>query len=95
MAGGANIFANGTGNWKANSEWIVALDPEIIVIENSSLRTNQDIIDMMGQDATAVKNDTIYRINAGTLTISPRMVDALEDLAYWLHPGLFPELAPS
>ena len=95
MAGGVNIFANGTGNWVADSNWIVDLDPDVIVIESSSLRTNQDMINMLGPGAAAVKNDAIYRINAGTLTISPRMVDALEDLAYWLHPDLFPELAPN
>jgi iron complex transport system substrate-binding protein len=93
MAGGRNIFANGTGNWKASTEWIVAEDPSIIVIENSSIRTNQDLINALGPSVSAVP-DHIYRIDAGTLTISPKMVDALEDLAYWLHPDLFPELAP-
>lgn len=93
MAGGTNIFANGTGNWKASTEWIVEKNPDIIVIENSSIKTNQEIINTLGPGVTAVP-DHIYRINAGTLTTSPKMVDALEDLAYWLHPELFPELAP-
>lgn len=94
MAGGANIFVNGTGNWPANSEWILDKNPHVIVIENSSIKTNQALINTFGPAVSAVHDGKIYRIEAGTLTISPRMVDALEDLAYWLHPDLFPELAP-
>lgn len=86
LAGGRNIFANGTGYWLANREEVIASNPEVIVVEDSSLRDNQYFISNYG---STVAVDRIHRIAAGTLTTSPRMVDALEDLARWLHPELF------
>ncbi len=41
LAGGTNIFANGTGNWKASTEWIIQKDPQVIVFENSSSMLSQ------------------------------------------------------
>jgi iron complex transport system substrate-binding protein len=93
MAGGTNIFANGTGNWMANYEEVIEKQPDVIVIENSSIKTTAELKEDLAA-TPAVENDRVYRITQGTLTISPKMVDALEDLAYWLHPDLFPELAP-
>lgn len=89
MAGGRNIFSNGTGYWLANEEEVKVRNPQVIVVEDSSLRNNQYFIDHYGI-TDAAENDAIYRIAAGTLTTSPRMVDALEDLAHWLQPDLFP-----
>lgn len=88
MAGGRNIFANGTGYWLANREDVIARNPSVIVVEDSSLHDKQYFIRTYGP-TDAVENDQIYRIAAGTLTTSPRMVEALEDLARWFHPELF------
>jgi len=93
LAGGKNIFANGTGYWLANTEEVIMRNPSVIVVENSSARDLQYFKDTYGE-VDAVVDDRVYRIDAGTLTTSPRLVDALEDLAYWLQPELFPELAP-
>ncbi len=89
MAGGVNIFNNGTGNWMASKESIVEKNPDIIIIEDQSSKTNDDLKATLGPSVTAVANDDIYRIDGSTLTTSPRVVDALENLAKWLHPELF------
>jgi len=90
MAGGSNIFNNGTGNWKASTESILEKNPDIIVIENQSSKTNDELRSTLGPSVTAVSEDKIYRIDGTTLTTSPRVIDALEQLAKWFHPELFP-----
>lgn len=89
MAGGVNVFNNGTGNWKASTESIVEKNPDIIIIENQSTKTNDDLKSSIGPTVTAVSGDKIYRIDGTTLTTSPRVVDALEQMAKWFHPELF------
>jgi iron complex transport system substrate-binding protein len=89
MAGGVNVFNNGTGNWKASTESIIDAHPDIIIIENQSTKTNDDLKATLGDSVNAVSNDKIYRIDGSTLTTSPRVVDALEQMAKWLHPELF------
>jgi iron complex transport system substrate-binding protein len=89
MAGGSNIFANGTGNWKASTESIFDKNPDIVIIENQSAKTNQQLKDALGDSVKAVSTDKIYRIDGTTLTTSPRVVDALEQMAKWFHPDLF------
>ena len=90
MAGGRNIFANSTKNFLASREHVIANNPQVIVVEDSSLRGKQYFIDRYGSTGAVENGEKIYRIAAGTLTTSPRMVDALEDLAHWLQPELFP-----
>jgi iron complex transport system substrate-binding protein len=89
MAGGVNVFNNGTGNWKASVESIVEKNPDIIVIEDQSSKTNDDLKASIGPTVTAVSGDKVYRIDGTTLTTSPRVVDALEQMADWFHPELF------
>jgi iron complex transport system substrate-binding protein len=89
LAGGVNIFVNGTGYWIASPEQVVDRNPQVIVVENTSIYDRQHFVETYsGTDA--VTDDRIHRLEAGTLTTSPRLVDALEDLARWLHPELFP-----
>lgn len=90
LAGGKNIFADGTGNFMANDESIKDRDPQVIVVENSSKFETAHFYDKYGI-TEAAKDKRIHRIAAGTLTTSPRLVEALEDLACWLHPDLFEE----
>lgn len=89
MAGGVNIFNNGTGNWMASRESILDKTPDIIIIEDQSTKINDDLKTMLGPTVPAVANDKIYRIDGSTLTTSPRVVEALENMAKWLHPELF------
>jgi iron complex transport system substrate-binding protein len=89
MAGGTNIFVNGTGNWMASTESIVEKNPDVIVIENQSAKSTDALKATLGPTVTAVSSDRIYRIDGTTLTTSPRVVDALENLAKWFHPEMF------
>jgi iron complex transport system substrate-binding protein len=89
MAGGVNVFNNGTGNWKASTESIIDANPDVIIIENQSSKTNDELKATLGSSVPAVANDDIYRIDGSTLTTSPRVVDALEQMAKWFHPELF------
>jgi iron complex transport system substrate-binding protein len=93
LAGGLNIYdkvkVNNKTTWVASTEDVVDRNPQIIVVENSSGHSTQYFYDtFVGTDA--VENSKVYRIDAGTLTTSPRIVDALEDLAHWFNPELFP-----
>lgn len=88
MAGGKNIFDDTAGNFPASEELIKERNPQVIVVEDSSQRDNDYFYKKYGV-TDAAKDGRIYRIEAGTLTTSPRIVDALEDLARWLHPELF------
>ena len=89
MAGGLNIFADGTGNWVATNTSIILKNPDIIVIENQSSKTNQQLKEFLGTSVTAAANDDIYRIDRMMLTASPRVVDGLEQMARWFYPELF------
>lgn len=89
MAGGRNIFGDKVGNFKPNKEEVLKREPDVIVVENSPLGDNKYFNDLYG-DTEIVNPDQIYRIDSGMLTTSPRLVEALEQLAKWLHPELFP-----
>ena len=92
-AGGYNVGSTLQGEWaQISSEELVAADPQVILlgdalygvtVESVSARTGWDGI-------TAVKNNAIYPFNPDTATRpGPRLVDALEEMARLLRPGLF------
>lgn len=89
MAGGRNIFVDEKGNFLANKEEVLKREPDVIVVENPPLGDNKYFNDLYG-DTEIVNHDQIYYIDSGMLTTSPRLVEALEQLAKWLHPELFP-----
>jgi len=89
MAGGRNIFGDKERYYKPNKEEVLKREPDVIVVENSPLGDNKYFNDLYG-DTEIVNPDQIYRIDSGMLTASPRLVEALEQLAKWLHPELFP-----
>lgn len=93
LAGGLNIYdkvkVNNKNTWVALIEDVVDKNPQFIVVEASSGHSTQYFYETFaGTDAIRDKN--VYRIDAGTLTTSPRVIQALEDLAHWFHPELFP-----
>jgi ABC-type Fe3+-hydroxamate transport system substrate-binding protein len=67
----------------------VEKNPDIIVIEDASAKSNDDLKANLGSTVTAVSGDKIYRIDGTTLTTSPSVVEALENMAKWFHPTLF------
>lgn len=91
MAGGINVFHDlpTSESLTVGNEAIIGKNPDIIVIENGSAKTNDQLKAALGSSVNAVANDKIYRINDGTLTTSPSMINALENLAKWFHPELF------
>lgn len=88
MAGGINICNDVSGTWDVQESIINDRDPDIIVIENGG-RATADLVSFLSPSVTAVSKNQIYRIADGTITTSPSMVDALENLAKWFHPELF------
>lgn len=90
MAGGINIYGNATTKYpQPSSEYIIGENPDIIVIEDQSSKTNGDIVSQEGWDVIdAVENNQIYRIDKNLNSVTPRLIDALQAFAHWLHPDL-------
>ena len=90
MAGGINIYGDAPTKYpQPSSEYIIDVNPDIIIIEDQSLKTNNDIATLEGWDAIdAVENNQIFRIDQNLNTVTPRLVEALETVAHWFHPDL-------
>jgi len=92
-AGGMNVGSSLQVEWaQISSEELVAADPGIILLGDALYGvTVESVAARTGWEAvTAVKNNTIYPFNPDTATRpGPRLVDALEEMAKLLHPGLF------
>lgn len=89
MAGGKNIFADHVKDYaKMDPDAVVIRNPQVIIVEDSSINGHNYFIETYG-GTDAVDHDRIHRLKAGTLTTSPRLVEALEQIAHWLHPELF------
>ncbi|NWG09703.1 MAG: cobalamin-binding protein [Nitrososphaerales archaeon] len=96
-AGGINVFAGFAGDYMSTSdEAIINADPEVIIISQGAMAESCGLtIDVikgrMGWgDVSAVENDRIYEIDEAMLVRpGPRIVDAIETLAYLIHPELF------
>ncbi len=97
MAGGYNVFADTPiQHITTSDEQVIKVDPEVIFISKTAMSVScgltPDIIrgrDGWG-DISAVKSNEIYEIEGTSLTRPcPRIVDALETLAEYIHPELF------
>jgi len=95
LAGGVNIASDSATKYSVyNLEILIERNPEVIIIslghgniaasvEGVKNRKRWQIID-------AVKNNRVYGINADIVTrAGPRIVDALEEIAGYIHPELF------
>lgn len=90
MAGGINIYGNNASKYPQPSlEFIIESDPDVIIVENQTSKTNDDIAGWIGSGVSAVDSDRIFRIDGALVTASPRVVDALEQFAEWFYPELF------
>lgn len=95
MAGGRNAGASLTTPFGVvSNEFVVAANPDIIVFTVGVFTetTKEDIAARPGWDQiAAVREGKIFTIDDDEVArTGPRMVDALEDLAWLLHPDLFP-----
>lgn len=92
-AGGKNVAADLKGEWvQISLEALIRSNPEIIILGDSNYGiTPESVIERPGWDVlSAVKNKKIYPINSDIGSRpSPRLVDALEILAGYIHPELF------
>jgi iron complex transport system substrate-binding protein len=87
LAGGRNIYRNVTGNPLYSSEFITDANPDFIIVDNASTSSNAEIALRSGWDSiNAVHNGHIYRINSRMMSITPRVVDAIEEMAAWFYP---------
>jgi iron complex transport system substrate-binding protein len=87
-AGGESITANvETAFPKLSKETASALNPDVIILSDSE--DNQEANEAF-ENSPAVKNGRVYKINADIISRpGPRLVDALEQIAKFLHPERF------
>lgn len=87
-AGGASVTADvATAYPKFSKEAALVLKPEAIILSESDDNTEPNEV---FKDSPAVKNKRVFKINADLLSRpSPRIVDALEQVARDLHPENF------
>jgi len=88
IAGGKNIYTTSSIKYPLfNSEFIIGSNPDFIVIENQSTKTNAQIEATAGWNTiTAVQEHHIFRINGELVSSTPRLVDAVEQMADYFFP---------
>ena len=88
LAGGVNIFADSTTGYpEVSLETLILRDPQVIVLTTSK---KEDVVRRSAwKGLSAVKSGRIYDIDPDIIARPTlRMVEALEILAIWLHPGI-------
>ena len=96
-AGGMNIFQDVTEHKAVDIELVIARNPEIIIAVTGHGEAKDEPFEWAKseprlQATEAVKNKRLYQINADLVSRSgPRIVDALEWFAYFIHPEIFSE----
>jgi iron complex transport system substrate-binding protein len=97
MAGGTNIFTDVSGDVQVDIELAVTRNPQVITVvtgHGDAMRGSYDYIiaaDSPFVDTDAYINDSVFLINADIATRSgPRIIEALELFAKFMHPEIFP-----
>ncbi|HET9590463.1 MAG TPA: ABC transporter substrate-binding protein, partial [Anaerolineales bacterium] len=91
-AGGSNIAADLEGYLQMSLEQVVAADPAFIILGDARYGiTPESVAQRPGwENLSAVKNGNVLPFNDDLVSRpGPRLVDALEELAKLLRPGLF------
>lgn len=88
LAGGKNA-ADDVEGWSYSIEKLVEKNPDIIITDNAlveEVKTKE-----FYKDLTAVKNGQLYGVNGDIFSRqgSPRLAEAVEELAKIIHPELF------
>lgn len=95
LAGGENIGAKAPAAWvQFNIEEVVSSDPEIIIVDASHGTAVTPIEELkqhpVWRQITAIKQNRVYPIDGDLVNRpGPRIVQALEEIASFLHPELF------
>jgi iron complex transport system substrate-binding protein len=101
LTGGVNIASDAAAKYPVyNLETIIERNPEVIIISfwHGSIAASIEGVKSRKrwQNVEAVKNNRVYGINADIVSRpGPRIVDALEELASYIHPELYLKLADS
>ena len=94
-AGGVNIFQDVAEHKAVDIELVIAHNPEVIVACTGHGAAGEEPFEWAEseprlQPTEARKNNRIYQIDADLVSRSgPRIVDALEWFAYFIHPEMF------
>ena len=77
------------GYGQLSSEVVVERNPGVIITTFPE-RTQEILSDPALRDTSAVKEGRVYTANADLISIAgPRFVEAIEEIARYIHPGLF------
>ncbi len=94
-AGGQNIAFDISGDKAINLETVIYRDPQVI-IASVGMGTGEDLPWQYVQTETRLKNtqallnNRVYKIDGDLIhRPGPRVVDALEQMAHFIHPELF------
>jgi len=96
-AGGVNLFSDMSGHGSVDLEMVVARNPGVIITCTGHGEAEGEPFEWaMGepwlQVTEARKNNRIYQLDADLVNREgPRVVDALEWFAYFIHPEVFDE----
>lgn len=92
LAGGVNIYGASPVRYPVPSyEYVIAENPDVIVLE-ASPSTPEDVKNRPGWDEiNAVRNNRIHVISFYKANFNQHAVGAVEDMAKWFYPSLFPE----
>jgi len=89
-AGGEPVGAELNGEWpKLSVEEALRLQPDVILFpQTQAFAPNQNEFQKLAgwKDMRAVKEGRVYFVSDTIVRVSPRLVDALEDVARHLHP---------
>ena len=94
MLGATNIAdATGEAYPQMSAEAIIRADPDVIILADEDAGESPETVKARPgwESVSAVKNDRIYPIDPDIISRpGPRLVEALQTLAGYLYPGLFP-----
>lgn len=90
-AGGRNVTADATTDWPmVDLELLIAQNPEVVLLGHEGQSAADVKARANWQTIDAVVNDRVHAVNADLFgRPGPRLVDAVEEIAKLLHPGLF------
>ncbi|BDC36046.1 MAG: cobalamin-binding protein [Candidatus Methanoliparum thermophilum] len=100
-AGGENVFSDKKGWHTVSLEELITKNPEVIIVSSGAgmggeedVAYNYILEEERLKSIDAVKNNRVYLIDADIIDRSgPRIVDALEDVAKFIHPEIYSENA--
>jgi len=95
-AGGVNIAHSGSGHYVIDLEVVVDRSPQVIITSSGhgaalDLPYNWAAIEPRLKESEARRLGRIHQVDANIISRpGPRIVDALESLAHFIHPEMFP-----